>query len=150
MVVYGRDNESVKCTVGVIAGLVACLLFGVRSVLIRQIVTTVDPILCFTYTNLAVSCFATVMEFTNHDTSIPHYTVFMCVLLFLIGVTGWLSNHALATIVQHERNMLRPYIFRYLITIAALLHSAFMGELTVVSGIGVGLIGVQFVVAMIR
>lgn len=150
MIVCGRDDESAKYTAGVVAGLVACLLFGARSVLVREIVATVDPILCFTYTNLAVSCFATVMEFTNHDTSIPHYTIFMCVLLLLIGVMGWLSNYALALIVQHERNVLRPYAFRYLITVAALLYSAFAGELTVVSGIGIGLIGVQLVVAMLR
>jgi len=148
MLVYGKG--STRHIIGIILGLIGSLLFGLHSILVRQIVTTVEPMLCFTYINLATACFVTVLEFINYDNSIPNYTVFMWLLLLLVGVMGWGSNYVLTVIIQHERSVLRSYMFRYLIVVIASLFSIYLGELTVVSICGIGLIGVQFVVSMIN
>lgn len=149
MIVYGGGIENIRQVISLIIGLMGSLLFGVHSIFVKQIVTTVDPILCYTYINIATACFVTVLEFTNYDTSVPNYTIFMWVLLLLVGAMSWGSNYALAIIVRCERSSLRPYMFRYLIVIIASLFNIYQGELTVISISGVALIGVQFVVSMI-
>ncbi len=144
---YEKHDESNALPLGVIFGLIGSLLSGICSILSRQTIAKVNPVLGLVYTDFISAAFSPTLaffEFGELATPTILYTRHTVVLLVLIGVVAWVGNVALSKTIQEEKVMVRPYVFRYVLVPVGLLVDICVRQVTVLEIFGMLLIGVQF------
>eukprot|EP00826_Nyctotherus_ovalis_P051168 TRINITY_DN6380_c0_g1_i13.p1 TRINITY_DN6380_c0_g1~~TRINITY_DN6380_c0_g1_i13.p1 ORF type:complete len:350 (+),score=60.28 TRINITY_DN6380_c0_g1_i13:148-1197(+) len=145
--IYAKSNF----IYGFIAGLVSALLSGVFNGILRRIFRKVNPMLYFTYRQIAVSLLSP-LAMCVFQAVVPKDTVYTTSIWLSLGgiaIIGWLSNFFMNQALIGEKLVARIYPFKFGLVVLGILADLFYFKCELIPStyIGLALIGVNFVIA---